>query len=72
MNIQTSNVRPVSTIQQERQELEQEKAALQQKVVRLEDELAAEKNDKLTIMEATAQLYEELLMLKEQMPGGTS
>ncbi|MED1726212.1 hypothetical protein [Brevibacillus parabrevis] len=72
MNIQTSNVRPVSAIQQERQELEQEKAALQQKVVRLEAELAAEKNDKLTIMEATAQLYEELLMLKEQMPGGTS
>ncbi|MDR4997906.1 hypothetical protein [Brevibacillus parabrevis] len=72
MNIQTSNVRPVSQIQGERQTIEQEKAALQQKVVRLEAELAAEKNDKLTIMEATAQLYEELLMLKEQMPGGTS
>lgn len=44
----------------------------EQKIVRLEAELAAEKEDKLTIMGATAQLYEELLLLKEQMTGGTS
>ncbi|RNB59192.1 hypothetical protein EDM57_05405 [Brevibacillus gelatini] len=39
----------------------------EQKIVRLEAELAAEKEDKLRIMDATAQLYEELLLLKERI-----
>jgi len=40
------------------------------RIAELEAELAKEKEDKLTIMEATAQVYEELLALKEQI-GGT-
>lgn len=40
------------------------------RIAELEVELAKEKEDKLTIMEATAQVYEELLALKEQI-GGT-
>lgn len=40
------------------------------RIAQLESELAAEKEDKLMIMEATAQVYEELLTLKSQI-GGT-
>ncbi|QQE75230.1 hypothetical protein [Brevibacillus composti] len=58
------NVKAITQIRED--ELETPEA----KVVRLQAELAAEKEDKLTIMEATAQVYEELLALKEQI-GGT-
>ncbi|WP_340673752.1 hypothetical protein [Brevibacillus agri] len=61
-----SNQESITEIRKKQQETPE------QKIVRLEAELAAEKEDKLTIMEATAQLYEELLLLKEQMTGGTS
>ncbi|WNC14254.1 hypothetical protein [Brevibacillus brevis] len=56
---------PISVIREEQQE------SPEQKIARLERELAAEKEDKLNIMEATAQVYEELLALKEQI-GGTA
>lgn len=56
MNIQVSNVRPVSAIQQERQTLEQEKAALQQKVSELSQ-------DKTTLMLAITDMYEMILAL---------
>ncbi|WP_025844758.1 hypothetical protein [Brevibacillus agri] len=61
-----SNQESITEIRRKQQEMPE------QKIVRLEAELAAEKEDKLTIMGATAQLYEELLLLKEQMTGGTS
>lgn len=48
---------------------EKQKETPEQKIIRLEAELAAEKEDKLTIMEATAQVYEELLLIKEQIGG---
>lgn len=56
MNIQVSNVRPVSAIQQERQTLEQEKAVLQQRVSELSQ-------DKTTLMLAITDMYELLLTL---------
>lgn len=59
------NVKPITVIREEQQETPEAK------IVRLEAELAAEREDKLTIMEATAQVYEELLALKEEI-GGTS
>ncbi|MFC8686304.1 hypothetical protein [Brevibacillus porteri] len=40
------------------------------RIAQLESELVVEKEDKLMIMEATAQIYEELLALKSQI-GGT-
>lgn len=61
-----SNQESITEIRKKQQETPE------QKIVRLEAELAAEKEDKLTIMEATAQLYEELLHLKEQLMGETS
>lgn len=56
---------PISVIREEQQE------SPERKIARLERELATEKEDKLNIMEATAQVYEELLALKEQI-GGTA
>lgn len=46
---------------------EDQKESPEQKIKRLETELAAEKEDKLNIMEATAHVYEELLALKAQI-----
>ncbi|KKX52965.1 hypothetical protein [Brevibacillus borstelensis] len=59
------NVKDISKIR------DAEKETPEAKIVRLEEELAAEKEDKLTIMEATAQVYEELLALKEKIGGTT-
>ncbi|MGG1249870.1 hypothetical protein ABE205_19650 [Brevibacillus agri] len=59
MNIQTSNVRPVSAIQQERQTIEDEKAALQQKVAQLTQ-------DKTMLMLAVTDMYEKNLKLEEK------
>ncbi|MGK5512226.1 hypothetical protein [Brevibacillus formosus] len=50
---------------------EDQKESPEQKIKRLETELAVEKEDKLNIMEATAQVYEELLTLKSQIGGTT-
>ncbi|ELK38818.1 hypothetical protein D478_27721 [Brevibacillus agri BAB-2500] len=56
MNIQTSNVRPVSAIQEEKLTLEQEKAVLQQRVSELSQ-------DKTTLMLAITDMYEMILSL---------
>ncbi|MGZ0050897.1 hypothetical protein [Brevibacillus gelatini] len=56
-----SNQESITEIRKKQQETPE------QKIVRLEAELAAEKEDKLRIMDATAQLYEELLLLKERI-----
>lgn len=61
-----SNQESITEIRKKQQETPE------QKIARLEAELAAEKEDKLAIMEATAQLYEELLHLKEQLMGEPS
>lgn len=62
--METKNPMPISEIRKGQQ------VSPESKIIRLEAELAAEKEAKLTIMEATAQVYEELLALKEQI-GGT-
>lgn len=59
--MQFSNQESITEIRKKQQETPE------QKIVRLEAELAAEKEDKLRIMDATAQLYEELLLLKERI-----
>ncbi|MED1642174.1 hypothetical protein P4U99_02945 [Brevibacillus agri] len=56
MNIQVSNVRPVSAIQEEKLTLEQEKAVLQQRVSELSQ-------DKTTLMLAITDMYEMILSL---------
>ena len=61
------NVQDKTTISEIR---ESQKESPEQKIIRLEKERAAEREDKLNIMEATAQVYEELLALKAQI-GGT-
>lgn len=53
---------PISVIREQQQE------SPAQKIARLEAELAAAKEETLTVMEATAFLYEELQALK----GGTT
>lgn len=60
--MQIQNQTPISVIR------EQEKESPAQKIARLEAELAAAKEETLTVMEATAFLYEELQGLK----GGTN
>lgn len=64
--IQIHDQTPISQIRDE------QKIDDKAKIMRMEAELAAEKEDKLAIMEATAQIYEELLALKEQIGGTVS
>lgn len=59
--MQVQDQTPISEIR------EIQKVTPEQKIKKLEEELASEKEDKLMIMEATADLYEELLTLKSQM-----
>lgn len=61
--IKSQNVLPISQIRQLQQE--DDKA----KITRLEAALAAEKEDKLAIIEATAQVYEELQAIKSKVVG---
>lgn len=57
------NRTPISKIREE------QKMSADNKLAQLEIKLAEETKDRLAIMEATAQVYEELLALQRQMGG---
>lgn len=59
MNVQFSRERPVSEVQAEREALEQEKEALQQRIVQLTE-------DKRNLMLAMTDMYEQNLALEEK------
>ncbi|WP_274363703.1 XkdW family protein [Paenibacillus thermotolerans] len=42
-----------------------------QKIARLEQEIAVEREDKLMVMEALTEVYEKVLILEAQVAGGT-
>ncbi|MGN7470512.1 hypothetical protein [Brevibacillus sp. SAFN-007a] len=58
MSLKVKNVKPISQIRQE--QLVDDKA----RIAQLENELAASKEETLMVMEALAEVYEELLALK--------
>jgi|GEM_PF-1697463 len=66
------NVKPISDIRQEQQETPEAKIIrLEAENVALKAENVKLKADSLMTMEAVAEVYEQLLLLQEQVNGGT-
>lgn len=62
------NPKPISEIRAEKDQLAQKDAL----IAKLKEENETLRSDGLMTMEAVAELYEELLVLKGQMNGGTN